>query len=75
MYTYRASLVSQTVKNLPVMQETRVRSLGWDMYFVIHDFKNVLPLFLTKVNSRLKSTWTSLGYNVLFLSPSHVNGY
>ena len=24
-----ASLVAQTVKNLPEMQETRVRSLGW----------------------------------------------
>ena len=28
MYTYRASLVTQTVKNLPAMQETQVRSLG-----------------------------------------------
>ena len=26
----RASLVVQTVKNLPAMQETQVRSLGWD---------------------------------------------
>ena len=25
-----ASLVTQTVKNLPAMQETRVRSLGWE---------------------------------------------
>ena len=25
-----ASLVTQTVKNLPVMQETWVRSLGWE---------------------------------------------
>ena len=25
-----ASLVVQTVKNLPVMQETQVRSLGWE---------------------------------------------
>ena len=25
-----ASLVAQTVKNLPAMQETQVRSLGWD---------------------------------------------
>ena len=25
-----ASLVAQTVKYLPVMQETRVRSLGWE---------------------------------------------
>ena len=25
-----ASLVSQTVKNLPVMQETQVQSLGWE---------------------------------------------
>ena len=25
-----ASLVSQTVKNLPAMQETRVRSLDWE---------------------------------------------
>ena len=25
-----ASLVAQTVKNLPVMQETQVRSLGWE---------------------------------------------
>ena len=26
----RASLVAQTVKNLPAMQETQVRSLGWE---------------------------------------------
>ena len=26
----QASLVAQTVKNLPAMQETRVRSLGWE---------------------------------------------
>ena len=26
---YRASLVAQTVKRLPTMQETQVRSLGW----------------------------------------------
>ena len=26
----RASLVAQTVKNLPAMQETWVRSLGWE---------------------------------------------
>ena len=26
----RASLVAQRVKNLPAMQETRVRSLGWE---------------------------------------------
>ena len=26
----RASLVAQLVKNLPVMQETWVRSLGWE---------------------------------------------
>ena len=25
-----ASLVAQTVKNLPAMQETQVRSLGWE---------------------------------------------
>ena len=25
-----ASLVAQTVKNLPPMQETQVQSLGWD---------------------------------------------
>ena len=25
-----ASLVAQTVKRLPVMRETRVRSLGWE---------------------------------------------
>ena len=25
-----ASLVTQTVKNLPAMQETRVRPLGWE---------------------------------------------
>ena len=34
-YTYtfvyiQASLGAQMVKNLPVMQETQVRSLGWD---------------------------------------------
>ena len=28
--TTRASLVAQTVKNLPAMQETWVRSLGWE---------------------------------------------
>ena len=27
---YGASLVAQTVKNLPAMQETGVRSLGWE---------------------------------------------
>ena len=26
----RASLVPQTVKNLPAMQETQVRSMGWE---------------------------------------------
>ena len=26
---FRTFLVSQTVKNLPAMRETRVRSLGW----------------------------------------------
>ena len=26
---FRASLVAQIVKNLPTMQETQVRSLGW----------------------------------------------
>ena len=26
----RASLVAQTVNNLPAMQETQVRSLGWE---------------------------------------------
>ena len=30
MYQGRSSLVAQTVKNLPAMQETRVRSLGWE---------------------------------------------
>ena len=28
--TLGASLVAQTVKNLPAMQETWVRSLGWE---------------------------------------------
>ena len=27
---YKASLVAQTVKRLPTMQETRVQSLGWE---------------------------------------------
>ena len=27
---FGASLVAQTVKNLPAMQETRVRCLGWE---------------------------------------------
>ena len=27
---FRASLVAQTAKNLPVMQETRDQSLGWE---------------------------------------------
>ena len=29
-HIYRASLVAQLVNNLPVMQETWVRSLGWE---------------------------------------------
>ena len=29
-FCYSASLVAQTVKNLPAMQETQVRSLGWE---------------------------------------------
>ena len=29
-YTCRASLVAQTVKNLPAMKETWVQSLGWE---------------------------------------------
>ena len=28
----RASLVAQMVKNLPAMQETQIRSLGWEDY-------------------------------------------
>ena len=30
MHCNRASLVAQMVKNLPAMQETQVRSLGWE---------------------------------------------
>ena len=30
MYNMGASLVAQTVKNLPAVQETWVRSLGWE---------------------------------------------
>ena len=30
LFTYQASLVTQMVKNLPVMQETQIRSLGWE---------------------------------------------
>ena len=30
-YLIRASLVSQRAKNLPVMQDTRIRSLGWEI--------------------------------------------
>ena len=30
LYMDRASLVAQMVKNLPAMQETGVRSLGWE---------------------------------------------
>ena len=29
-YIYRASLVAQTVKNLPAMKETWVQALGWE---------------------------------------------
>ena len=29
-HMYRASLVAKTIKNLPAMQETWVRSLGWE---------------------------------------------
>ena len=29
-HTHRTALVAQTVKNLPAMQETQVRSLGWE---------------------------------------------
>ena len=31
MIDHKASLVTQTVKNLPAMQETQVRSLGWEI--------------------------------------------
>ena len=30
MRPIRASLIAQTVKNLPEMQETQVQSLGWE---------------------------------------------
>ena len=30
IYAYQASLLAQMVKNLPVMQETQVPSLGWE---------------------------------------------
>ena len=30
LHKERASLVAQTVKNLPAMRETWVRSLGWE---------------------------------------------
>ena len=30
LYFNRASLVAQMVKNLPIMQETWVQSLGWE---------------------------------------------
>ena len=30
IYIYMASLVAQSVKNLPAMLETQVRSLGWE---------------------------------------------
>ena len=30
IYIYNASLVAQPVKNSPAMQETWVRSLGWE---------------------------------------------
>ena len=29
-YMFRASLVAQTRKNLPAVQKTQVRSLGWE---------------------------------------------
>ena len=28
--SFRASLIAQSVKNLPAVQETQVRSLGWE---------------------------------------------
>ena len=30
MHSYLTSLVAQMVKHLPTMQETRLRSLGWE---------------------------------------------
>ena len=30
IYFIKASLVAQSVKNLPAVQETQVRSLGWE---------------------------------------------
>ena len=41
--TRGASLVAQMVKNLPVMQETHVRSLGWED----PPEKGMVPLFLS----------------------------
>ena len=35
-YEQRASLVAQTVKNMPAMQETWVPSLSWEEYWSGH---------------------------------------
>ena len=37
----RASLVAQTVKNLPAMQETQVQSLDWEDSLVAQTVKNL----------------------------------
>ena len=46
IFIYKASLVAQTVKNLPAMQEAQVQSLGWDdpqeKGMAIHIYKHIL---------------------------------
>ena len=58
IHTDRASLVAQKVKRLPAMQETHVRSLGWEdsLEKGMANHSNILPGILwTKEPGRLQS--------------------
>ena len=61
-----ASLVAQTVKNLPAMQETQVRSLGWEdpleQEMATHSSTLAWKIPWTEEPGRLYSPW---GHKVL----------
>ena len=58
MIDHKASLVAQTVKNLPAMQETQVRSLGSGRS---PEKEMAAHLEIKPVNPKRKSTWIFTG--------------
>ena len=53
-----ASLVAQLVKNLPAMQETWVRSLGWED--TLEKGKAPTPVFWPRAFHGIAKSWTRL---------------